>query len=225
MAAPFPPSTIKAWQYMTTKGGLEKNLKLNPSVPLPTPSSTQNLVQIIATALNPVDYKPAENALISRLAIPKPATPGIDFAGLIVTPAAGSPLKRGQLVFGVAGTSPLAAGALSQFAITPKEATVAVPEGIDPIDAATVGVAGLTAYQSIVPRVKKGDKILINGGSGGTGVFGVQIAKAVGCHVTTTCSTANVELCKVCKNLCYALLYLSSIPFADTFNFEESRRR
>jgi NADPH:quinone reductase-like Zn-dependent oxidoreductase len=57
-------------------------------------------------------------------------------------------------------------------------------------------VAGLTAYQTIVPKVKKGDKVFINGGSGGTGVFGIQIAKAVGCHVTTTCSTANIELCK-----------------------------
>ena len=58
------------------------------------------------------------------------------------------------------------------------------------------GVAGLTAYQSLVPKVKKGDKVFINGGSGGTGVFGIQIAKILGCHVTTTCSSVNVELCK-----------------------------
>ena len=71
-----------------------------------------------------------------------------------------------------------------------------IPEGVEPVHAATVGVAGITAYQSIVPHVKKGESIFINGGSGGTGVFGIQIAKAVGCHVTTSCSTANVELCK-----------------------------
>jgi NADPH:quinone reductase-like Zn-dependent oxidoreductase len=71
-----------------------------------------------------------------------------------------------------------------------------VPEGVDPVDAAIVGVAGLSAYQSIVQRVKKGDKIFINGGSGGCGTFGIQIAKTVGCHVTTTCSTPNVALCK-----------------------------
>jgi len=73
---------------------------------------------------------------------------------------------------------------------------VALTDGVDPVDAGTIGVAGLTAYQSIVPRVKKGDKVFINGGSGGTGVFGIQIAKAVGCHVTTSCSTTNVDLCK-----------------------------
>ncbi|KAL5393972.1 hypothetical protein PMIN02_005401 [Paraphaeosphaeria minitans] len=58
------------------------------------------------------------------------------------------------------------------------------------------GVAGLTAYQSIQPHVKEGDKVFINGGSGGTGTFGIQIAKALGCHVTTSCSAANMELCK-----------------------------
>jgi alkaline phosphatase D len=47
-----------------------------------------------------------------------------------------------------------------------------------------------------VPHVKSGDKVFINGGSGGTGCFGIQIANAVGCHVTTSCSTANVEFCK-----------------------------
>jgi len=151
---------------------------------------------VIATALNPIDYKPAENPFISRLIVHKPATPGVDFAGCIITPAIGSPFKRGQLVFGASGTSPIAGGALAEFTFTESKNTVAVPEGLSPVEAATIGVAGLTAYQCIVPRVKKGDKIFINGGSGGTGVFGIQIAKAVGCHVTTACSTLDVEFCK-----------------------------
>ena len=196
MATPFPLSTIKAWQYSSTNGGLEKTLKINLSAPLPKPKPDQHLVQVIATALNPIDYKPAEIPLAGRLLVPKPATPGIDFAGCIVTPATGSSLKRGQLVFGVSGTSPFAGGALSEFNIAGNKGTVALPDGVDPIDAATIGVAGLTAYQSIVAKVKKGDRVFINGGSGGTGVFGIQIAKTLGCHVTTSCSTANVELCK-----------------------------
>ena len=196
MAGSFPPSTMRAWQYSSTKGGLEKNLQINPSAPLPKPKPNQHLVQIIATALNPVDYKPAEIPGVARFAITKPATPGIDFAGSIVRPAPGSPFKAGQLVFGVSGSSPLAGGALSEFSVSGTNSTVALPDNVDPIDAATVGVAALTAYQSIVPRVKKGDKIFVNGGSGGTGVFGIQFAKAMGCHVTTTCSTTNVDFCK-----------------------------
>ncbi|KAI4176183.1 MAG: hypothetical protein LQ343_001227 [Gyalolechia ehrenbergii] len=187
---------MRAWQYSSITGGLENNLSLNSSVPLPEPKPDQYLVQVIATALNPVDYKPAEIPGIARFAITKPATPGIDFAGSIVRPATGSSLKAGQLVFGVCGTTPLAGGALREFSISGMKSTVAIPDGVDPVDAATVGVAGLTAYQSIVPHVKKGDKIFINGGSGGTGIFGIQFAKTVGCHVTTTCSTANVDLCK-----------------------------
>ncbi|KAL8653202.1 MAG: hypothetical protein Q9210_002244 [Variospora velana] len=196
MAASFPPSTMRAWQYSRTAGGLEKNLSLITSAPLPTPKPDQHLVQIIAAALNPVDYKPAEIPGIARFAITKPATPGIDFAGRIVRPATNSKLEAGQLVFGVSGTTPLAGGALREFSIAKITNAVAIPEGVAPINAATVGVAGLTAYQSIVPHVRSGNRVFINGGSGGTGVFGIQFAKAAGCHVTATCSTVNVELCK-----------------------------
>ena len=186
---------MSAWQYVANRGGIEKNLHLNSSAQLPKPKSDQHLIKVLASALNPIDYKTMENPLIWRL-ISKPATPGLDFAGRIVKPANGSSLESGQLVFGVVGTSPLAGGGLAELAIGKESNVIPMPEDIKPEDAATIGVAGITAYQSIVPRVKKGDKVFINGGSGGCGVFGIQIAKAVGCHVTTTCSTANVELCK-----------------------------
>lgn len=54
--------------------------------------------------------------------------------------------------------------------------------------------AGITAYQSIKPYIKAWDRIFINGGSGGTGTFGIQIGKALGCHVTTSCSSTKVDL-------------------------------
>ena len=194
MSVPSPPSAMRAWQYSSTKGGLEKNLAINPSAPLPKSKPDHHLVQVIATALNPIDYKLAEIPGVVHFI--KPATPGIDYAGTIVTPASGSSLKAGQLVFGAAGSTPAAAGGLAEFAGAPAKATVPLPEGVDPIHGATICVAGLTAYQSIVPHVKAGDKVFINGGSGGTGIFGIQFAKVAGCHVTTSCSTPNVELCK-----------------------------
>jgi NADPH:quinone reductase-like Zn-dependent oxidoreductase len=192
----FPPLTMKAWQHTTTSGGLEKNLKLNPSAPLPVPKASQNLVQIIATALNPIDYKLSEVAILRRILYPRIATPGLDFAGCIVTPAPGSSLQPGRLVYGITSMTPWAGGALAEFAIVDSRTTLALPEGVNPVDAASIGVAGVTAYQSIVPHVKKGDSVFINGGSGGCGVFGIQIAKAVGCYVATSCSTTNVELCR-----------------------------
>lgn len=173
-------------------------MKLNISAPLPKPSTTQHLIRVIAAALNPVDYKPVEGIpLVKLLAAPGAATPGLDFAGVVVKPANGSKLRVGDVVFGVAGPgTPFAGGALSEHALSVEGNCVVVPEDVEPVDAATVGVAGLTAYQSIVPHVKEGDKVFINGGSGGTGCFGIQIAKARGCYVATSCSGRNVELCR-----------------------------
>jgi NADPH:quinone reductase-like Zn-dependent oxidoreductase len=73
---------------------------------------------------------------------------------------------------------------------------IPLPEGVNPDDAATIGIAGETAYRSIVPNVQTGDRVFINGGSSGTGTFGIQIAKLLGCHVTVSCSTSAIELCK-----------------------------
>ncbi|TVY81284.1 Zinc-type alcohol dehydrogenase-like protein, partial [Lachnellula suecica] len=156
----------------------------------------QHLVQIIAVSLNPVDYKPAEIPVAGRFIVGKLATPCNDIAGRIVTPASGSPFKPGDLVSGISGTSYVAGGGLTEYTLCEKNNVIAIPEGVDPIDAASVPVAGITAYQTIVLHMKKGDKLFLNGGSGGTGIFGIQIGKAIGCHVTTSCSTANVEFCK-----------------------------
>ncbi|KAK5136398.1 hypothetical protein LTR08_003524 [Meristemomyces frigidus] len=174
MAARTLPATMRAWQYTTASpGGLVPNLHLN-TVPVPHPKPTQHLMQVLAAAINPVDYKPAEIALLSRLVNPKPATPGFDFAGRLITPAAASDLKPGQLIFGMSSTSPLAGGgALREYAVVDPSATVA----------------------SLAPYVQPGDKVFINGGSGGTGIFAIQIAKALGCHVTASCSAPNMPLC------------------------------
>ncbi|KAG8528381.1 putative secondary metabolism biosynthetic enzyme [Bacidia gigantensis] len=191
-----PPKTMRAWQYSSTSGGLEKNLKINPSAALPKLKPNQHLVRISAMALNPVDYKPAQIPGVARLAVGLPATPGIDFCGRLITPAKDSPLKAGQMVFGCAGNNPVAGGALGEYAVAGLQAVAALPEGMEVVDAATVGVAGTTAYQSIVPRVKAGDRVFVNGGSGGVGVFSVQFAKTMGCYVVATCGTGNVEFVK-----------------------------
>ena len=170
-------------------------MKLNV-VDIPKPKPTQHLVRVGACALNPVDYKPAEHPLMSRLLIKKPATPGLDIVGTIITPAQGSSLKPGQRIYGIAGATPFDDGGLREICTTEKISTLPLLDGLDPVGAGTITVAGLSAYQSIVPHVKKGDRVFLNGGSGGTGIFGIQIAKAAGCNVTTTCSARNVELCK-----------------------------
>lgn len=165
-------------------------------VPLPQPKANQHLVRILAAAVNPVDYRLSEVQLLHRMMFPKPASPGHDFAGYIVKPAAGSKLKAGQLVFGGAGDNFMYGGAMSEYGVANANSTGPIPPGLSPTDAASIPVAGLTAYQSILPHSTRGSRIFLNGGSGGVGGFGIQIAKAEGRHVTVSCSGVNVELCK-----------------------------
>lgn len=190
------PKTMRAWQYKTATGGIEKTMRLNTTARLPKRKPGQHLVKISAAALNPVDHKPAEAPYVGRLLVPNPATPACDFAGHVIEPADGSSLRPGQAVFGVVGGSPFAGGAMAEYQFANKDSIIALPEGVSMTDAAGAPITAWTAYQCLQPHVKVGDKVFINGGSGGTGVYGIQIAKALGCHVTVTCSTANVDLCK-----------------------------
>ncbi|KAI3573110.1 hypothetical protein IWW34DRAFT_873158 [Fusarium oxysporum f. sp. albedinis] len=193
-------SNIQAWQYSNAQGGLESALSLNKSASAPTSASLskgQILVKVIAAAVNPADYKLPEIGIISKIFITKPATPGLDFCGRVVaTHHSVTELQQGQLVYGA--LSPLSKhGTLCQFIIAPVSECVLLPDGVDPCEAAAVGTAGLTAYQALLAgKTSQGSKVLINGGSGGTGTFGIQLAKLLGSHVTTTCSTANVDLCR-----------------------------
>lgn len=180
-------------------GGLDKSLRLNTST-TPKPGKDQLLVKVSTAALNPVDYKLAELPLLNRLIFRGPATPGLDFAGVVVD-VGSSPdnsLQPGTRVYGMLGGPGGAIGTLAEYTIADRSGCVAIPDGVDFDQVAGLAAAGQTAYQSIAPYVHadSGQSVFINGGSGGVGTLGIQIAKALGCHVTTTCSTRNVELCK-----------------------------
>lgn len=192
-----PPRTMKAWLYSRTTNNLENNLHLDPAARMPGAlRDDQILVRVISASLNPADYKVPELTSLTRVVIPTPATPGMDFCGQVVVAASAvKELRRGQLVYGSIG-APAQFGALGEYLVCSARSTAPLPEGLAPDDAAAVGVAGQTAYQSVKPYVSAGDRVFINGGSGGCGVFAIQIAKLLGCHITTTCSARNVELCK-----------------------------
>lgn len=196
MPSQTPPTNMRAWTYTTSSAGLENTLTLATALDTPKPKADEHLVRILAVSLNPLDHKVAEIPFLHRFLVPKPAIPGTDFCGQIVTPASGANLKEGQLIFGVSSKQIFAGKALAEYAAVPVASTAAVPEGLNPAEAAGIPIAGLTAYQSIIPYVKAGSRVFINGGSGGTGTFAIQIAKQAGAHVTTSCSAANVELCK-----------------------------
>ena len=197
---------MRAQQWTTVSTTLASALHLNTSAPVPSSKSLkphQVLVHVHYSSLNPVDYKIPELPLVGRFTISKPATPCVDFCGTVVAAGSGrKDLSAGQWVFGMLDL-PTYGACAEYIVVSGKESCVALPDHVKPEEAATVGVAGLTAYQSLVPHLseiaKKNDdskpKVFINAGSGGTGIFAIQIAKAKGCFVATTCSSRNVELC------------------------------
>jgi len=192
MASDTVPSKSKALQCSKTAGGLEQHLVWTDR-DTPKPKSKQHLVQIIASALNPIDYKLPESAL--SVFLRWPLVPGIDFVGRIVTPASGSSLRPGELVFGATSFDG-SFGSLAEYAVVPANLVAPLPKGVDPLHAAGVNIAGLSAWHALKPYAKPGSRVFLNGGSGGTGVFEIQIAKRLGCHVTVTCSSRNAAFCK-----------------------------
>ncbi|KAJ4350973.1 hypothetical protein N0V95_004257 [Ascochyta clinopodiicola] len=125
------PPTMRAWQWSTCTTTLENALTLNPSAPLPTRALNpgESLIKIHAASLNPVDYKLAELPLVGRLAIPKPATPGLDFSGVVVSTSSTSKLSVGQRVFGKLEPKQQF-GTLGEYVIGSTAGTVPLPDDV-----------------------------------------------------------------------------------------------
>ncbi|KAF4446887.1 hypothetical protein F53441_9518 [Fusarium austroafricanum] len=187
-------STMQAWQ-VANPGPISKTLSLK-TIPQPTLKPGHILIKVSHAALNPADYKVCELGMASRLITSFPKIPGMDLSGRIVAVADDiKDAKEGDFV--LARASPTKApGSLAEFVVVEREGVSVIPESLDLTQTAGVGTAGLTAYQTIAPYVKAGDKVFLNGGSGGVGLWGVQIAKALGCHVTVSCSTGKADLCR-----------------------------
>jgi NADPH:quinone reductase-like Zn-dependent oxidoreductase len=163
----------------------------------PTPAYDQVLVKVHAAAVNPLDWhymrgSPYVMRLSSGLGAPNEPRMGVDFAGTVE--AVGRSVTRfkpGDEVFG--GRT----GAFAEYVTVREERALALkPANITFEQAAAVPVAAITALQGLRDkgRLKPGQKVLINGASGGVGTFAVQVAKALGAEVTGVCSTRNAEM-------------------------------
>ncbi|KAG8726464.1 hypothetical protein FRC12_023385 [Ceratobasidium sp. 428] len=123
-----------------------------------------------------------------------------DFTGVIVD-AGSSNYKVGDAVFGIAPVpfqQKTGQGALAQYISVPTELIALRPPSLVATQAAGIALAGVTAHQALfnILGIESGQHILITGGSSSVGSFAIQIAKAHGCTVTSTCSAKNVELVK-----------------------------
>src|ERR1700741_3957392 len=166
-------------------------------IPKPSPKDDEVLVRVHAASVNPLDWHELEGTpYLVRIddGFGKPDNPrlGVDFAGTVE--AVGKSVTRfkpGDEVFG--GKF----GAFAQYVTVRADRAIAPQPGSVSFEPAAAGpIAALTALQALRDRghVRAGQKVLINGASGGVGTFAVQIAKAYGAEVTGVCSTRNLEL-------------------------------
>src|SRR5437762_3221159 len=173
------------------------NLKLQ-EIEKPTPADDQLLVRVRAASVNPYDWHFVEGTpKIMRLMgvglrKPKDTRLGVDFAGTVEAVGKNvTQFKPGDDVFGGRG------GAFAEYVCPRAYRAVAIkPANITFEQAASVNIAGITALQALRDKgqIQPGQKVLIDGASGGVGTFAVQIAKTFGADVTGVCSTKNVDL-------------------------------
>src|SRR6267378_3304041 len=163
----------------------------------PTAADDQVLVKVHAASVNPLDWHymrgtPYIVRLDSGFGKPENARLGVDFAGTVE--AVGKNVKQfkpGDEVFG--GKF----GAFAEYvSVREDRALVLKPATVTFEQAASVPVAAVTALQGLRDKgkIQPGQKVLINGASGGVGTFAVQIAKSFGAEVTGVCSTRNVAM-------------------------------
>src|SRR5207302_1518829 len=161
----------------------------------PVPKDDEVLVRVRAASVNPYDWHFVEGtpyvmrAMGVGLRKPKDTRLGVDFAGTIEALGKNvTQYKPGDEVFGGRG------GAFAEYVCRRATGAIALkPASLTFEQAASVNIAGITALQAVRDKgkVQPGQKVLINGASGGVGTFAVQIAKSFGADVTGVCSTRN----------------------------------
>jgi NADPH:quinone reductase-like Zn-dependent oxidoreductase len=162
----------------------------------PMPGDHEVLIKVHAASVNPADWhfmrgRPYLVRIIAGLRKPKIVRLGVDVAGQVEAVGRNvTRFKSGDAVFGASR------GAFAEYVCTSESALATKPDNVTFEQAASVPVAALTALQALRDKgqIQTGQKVLINGASGGVGTFAVQIAKSFGADVTGVCSTRNVDM-------------------------------
>ncbi len=165
--------------------------------PIPNPGPKEVLIKVHASALNPIDCEIRKGSFKVVTGKRFPRIPGCDFSGEII--AKGEKVKSfqvGDLIYGMSKT--YRGGAHAEY-LTMNAAEIGLkPPSLSMLEAAALPLASLTSLQALrdLAQLKAGQKILLNGASGGVGVFAIQLAKLMGAQIHAICSHRNVELVK-----------------------------
>lgn len=166
-------------------------LEYHDDFPMPAPGDQDVLIRVKAAGVNPVDWKIREGLLLGRLPHAFPLIPGWDAAGVIEAVGSGvnpCSLKPGDEVYAYCRKPLIQQGTYAEYCTMTMDHVVRKPSVLSFSEAASIPLAGLTAYQSLVDAAKvgAGQTVLIQAGAGGVGGFAIQIAKHVGATVITT---------------------------------------
>ena len=185
----FEMKAIAHVKYGRPDGVLELRERERPEV-----GDDQVLLRVHASSVNPVEWYGVTGFLPARAGggffRPKSQAVGADVAGRVEAVGEGvSDFRPGDDVFGSTGYS------WAEYAVAGTDKLALKPANISFEEAAAVPIAGLTALQALRDKaeVEPGQRVLINGASGGVGTYAVQLAKVFGTEVTAVCSTRNVE--------------------------------
>ncbi|MEP5764755.1 MAG: NAD(P)-dependent alcohol dehydrogenase [Halieaceae bacterium] len=163
----------------------------------PTPGDDEVLIKIHAASVNPLDWhfmrgSPYFIRLFLGIGAPDDPRLGVDFAGTVEAVGADvTRLKPGDRVFGARN------GAFAEYLLSPEDRTIVpIPENADFEQTAALPIAAITALQALRDhgQLQAGQRVLINGASGGVGTYAVQIAKAMGAEVTGVSSGRNLDM-------------------------------
>ncbi len=171
-------------------------IEVTDQAPQPAVVSSRLVVEVHAAGVNPSDWKIRQGLFQKWRPLTFPATLGGDFSGVVIAVGqAVENLKVDDEVYGRALTGPDASGSFAELLSVVATAAALKPRRLKHLEAATVPLAGVSAWQALVDHIglKSGQKILIHGGAGGIGTFAVQIAKHLGAHVVATVGTKDLE--------------------------------
>jgi NADPH:quinone reductase-like Zn-dependent oxidoreductase len=186
------PATMKA--VVVHEYGGPEVLKYEEG-PRPEPKENEVLVRLIGAGVNPVDALIRSGKYAKFFGTTLPLVPGYDIAGVVEkTGAKISKLKVGDAIYAYT----MWGGGYAEYAVANEGEAAIKPKSLTYIEAASVPLAALTAWQALidVAKLSAGQSVLIHGGSGGVGSFAIQIAKARGAKVMATASTPNQDLLK-----------------------------
>jgi len=209
-------ATMKAWTLSdyAEPATAVKQMTLREDVAIPKPNFGEVRVKISHAAVNPIDWKLFDGAS-PLFAAHAPYTPGFDFAGVVESAGDGTELEVGEKVIGYIGLTETcspdgppsnghgSAGAFAQYCCIPESRLAVVPGYSDARKLSGLPLAGLTAFQALftgrggvslqgttLGDLRKGQKVLVLGGSSSTGFLAVQLANAAGAEVVATASDA-----------------------------------